>query len=522
MVWLSVILSIKQRLEVLHFAGTEFSMTISKLLVSVSTVLVLALAGCGEAGYPVDTAVLAADTATDTASDADTDTGADSGSDDTAVDSGSDTGSDTDTGSGDADTDTDSDSDTDADSDTDSDTDADTDADPECVTDADCPADACYTYFCGEGICFADAEVDVDGDGYGVDCGAASGGDCDDADALVNPGATETCNEVDDDCDGAVDDGVTIREYLDQDGDGWGDELTGTDTCVIETGYVDNSQVGDCNTEDATVYPDATEIPDDGIDQDCDEADEVTDDDGDGYGISDDCDDADASVNPGAHEACDSVDNDCDGSVDEYAMIAYYADVDGDGYGDEDNMSELVCGQPSGYVLNGSDCDDGDASVYEGATEVLDDGIDQDCDGSDASLETLQAAAVCDAGQEACFRDVDDNGAYETLLMTSGQLYGFPASATVYENGAGTGCKLSGDTVPLSGSTVSANSGGFYVVSFDGMTSCTTQLTLTSGSSWWQNYVFCTDGSDTQHVCVETSPYNYLVGITWSSSTLVH
>ncbi len=43
----------------------------------------------------------------------------------------------------------------------------------------------------------------------------------------------------------------------------------------------------------------------------------TTDADGDGYDAGEDCDDSDASVNPGAEEACDDVDNDCDGAIDE-------------------------------------------------------------------------------------------------------------------------------------------------------------------------------------------------------------
>ena len=59
-----------------------------------------------------------------------------------------------------------------------------------------------------------------------------------------------------------------------------------------------------------------------------------------------------------------------------------YADADGDGFGDPDASSE-ECEVPEGYVVNGEDCDDGDAAVNPDATEILLDGIDQDCDGGD-------------------------------------------------------------------------------------------------------------------------------------------
>ncbi|MBW3563151.1 MAG: S8 family serine peptidase [Acidobacteria bacterium] len=89
-----------------------------------------------------------------------------------------------------------------------------------------------------------------------------------------------------------------------------------------------------------------------------------TDADGDGYCASDDCDDNDASVNPGASEVCgDNIDNDCDGSVDEGCSTC--TDADGDGWCAEDG-----------------DCDDSNAGVNPGETEVCGDGIDNDCDGS--------------------------------------------------------------------------------------------------------------------------------------------
>ena len=59
----------------------------------------------------------------------------------------------------------------------------------------------------------------------------------------------------------------------------------------------------------------------------------ASDDDGDGF-TDKDCDDNNATVNPDADEVCDGIDNNCDGRVDEGLILEYYADLDGDGYGD--------------------------------------------------------------------------------------------------------------------------------------------------------------------------------------------
>jgi hypothetical protein len=95
-----------------------------------------------------------------------------------------------------------------------------------------------------------------------------------------------------------------------------------------------------------------------------------TDTDGDGY-YDDDCDDTNASVNPGATEMCDGVDNDCDGTVDEDSAAdakTWYADADSDSYGDA-TVSDIDCYQPTGYVSDNTDCDDTNATTYPGATE---------------------------------------------------------------------------------------------------------------------------------------------------------
>ena len=124
--------------------------------------------------------------------------------------------------------------------------------------------------------------------------------------------------------------------------------------------------------------------------------------DGDGYPARYDCDDDDADIYPTADERCDGIDNNCDGVVDEpdaVDAIRWYADSDGDDYGNPD-VSTLGCAPPPGFIAQGEDCDDRSASTFPGAVEVCN-GTDDDCDG------TADEDAA-DAG--AWFPDSDGDG----------------------------------------------------------------------------------------------------------------
>ena len=281
---------------------------------------------------------------------------------------------------------------------------------------------------------------DVDADGAGDPTGAVTGcqpdaswvlddGDCDDADAVIRPGLDETCNGLDDDCDGDVDEEAVdaLPWFGDNDRDGYGDGGDFERECTAPAGYLATG--GDCDDTDPAISPDAIEVCD-GIDNDCDEgADEVTsvdtlewfvDADLDGWagtrtrracdrpiGTSEalgDCDDDDAGVFPGAAEVCNDTDDDCNGLTDDATGVGaawWYADADEDEFGDA-TAAVWSCSTPAGYVEDNTDCDDTDGSTFPGRRELCD-GDDNNCDGA------IDEAGA--AGESRYYIDADGDGA---------------------------------------------------------------------------------------------------------------
>ena len=163
--------------------------------------------------------------------------------------------------------------------------------------------------------------VDVDVDRDGFPSRAAGGTDCDDARASVFPGATEVCNELDDDCDGQVDVAAVdaLTWHADADQDSWGVNSDGVVQCRQPAGFVARS--GDCNDADPRIHPGRAEAYYDGVDADCDGQSDF-DADGDGFDSvgwsGTDCRDSDPTAYPGAIERlADGIDQDCDGFADE-------------------------------------------------------------------------------------------------------------------------------------------------------------------------------------------------------------
>ncbi|MFZ8804290.1 MAG: MopE-related protein, partial [Candidatus Calescibacterium sp.] len=269
---------------------------------------------------------------------------------------------------------------------------------------------------------------------------SATPGDCDDNAPNINPARVEICDGLDNNCNGQIDEGVLLVFYRDQDGDGYGYANNSTQACSQPEGYVSNAS--DCDDNNANLHPNTIWFKD-------------ADSDGfyptGGSSVScnnpfapnnatyvaipgGDCDDDDASIYPGAPLNCNNgKDNDCSGNIETWA----YTDADGDRYApnnisycvdvvsfpgqitvgialgtndcDDNNAninpntiwfkdadldgyypaggSQVSCTDPypenSTYLaIPGGDCDDNNASIYPGAPLNCNNGQDNDCSGN--------------------------------------------------------------------------------------------------------------------------------------------
>ncbi len=244
---------------------------------------------------------------------------------------------------------------------------------------------------CRKGV----TDEDEDGDVAGVDC--------DDANADINHAATETCNTVDDNCNGLIDESATDAKtfYADGDGDGSGGAGSPTTACTAPPGFVASND--DCDDADPLYHPDADETDcTDPNDYNCDGSGGLVDADNDGFAACKDCDDKDAAISPVATEICDGDDNNCDGDTDKNAVDAttFYADTDVDGYGDAASIEKACDAPPDGFVANSTDCNDQSVTIHPGATETCDT-VDQNCN------QVIDEDAT---DEHVWYADVDEDG----------------------------------------------------------------------------------------------------------------
>ncbi len=195
---------------------------------------------------------------------------------------------------------------------------------------------------------------DNDGDTY--DSALCGGTDCNDNDATVYPGFVETsCNNVDDNCDGSIDEGLTTTYYADSDSDTYGDSGTTSTACSAPAGYVSD------NT---------------------------------------DCDDTKSSIYPGAAEILNSKDDDCDGSVDENLTCVEDWDCGSwkdciDGKEKRTCEDKNSCGTTKDMPIIKRDCSSGGHSSSGGGSGIISRCGDGSCSGFESCERCPQDCGEC-------------------------------------------------------------------------------------------------------------------------------
>jgi hypothetical protein len=293
--------------------------------------------------------------------------------------------------------------------------------DDDCDGDTDEGYDVDAPCSSGVGACLATGLLRCADDGAGAECDAAAG----------TPTA-ETCNQVDDDCDGQADEevaGCCVPASQQACGLDLGVCTAGLQTCSGEGAW------GGCLSGGSpVVLPGDRAEACNGLDDDCDgETDE-------GFLLGAGCSAGLGACLRGglvqctsdgtatacgavaglpAEESCNAIDDDCDGQTDEGVQLTVYRDQDADAYGSP-AQSQLVCEAPAGWVPQSLDCDDTRAAVHPGADELCD-GMDDDCDGqTDEGLTPL----LCPKQQGVCAGATMTCGGVSGWLACGAEAYG--------------------------------------------------------------------------------------------------
>ncbi|MCU0673123.1 MAG: MopE-related protein [Myxococcota bacterium] len=273
--------------------------------------------------------------------------------------------------------------------------------------------------------------------------------DCNDGAGGINPGATEACDLVDQDCDGRIDEGITFGCWVDGDRDGYpangaAGRCMPSGGCPAGTTMLNPAMAAnrDCNDSNPAVRPMAMEVCN-GVDDNCNGVVDDTlpngcwnDGDGDGYApmgaagrcqpssgmcpvgttprepsgaTNIDCNDGNAMVRPGLPEVCNGIDDNCAGGVDDGLAFACWADGDRDGFAPNGAAGQCrpTSGCPTGTTATNPtsaatrDCNDGNASIRPGGTETCNN-VDEDCDTTIDEGVTRACTTACGMGTETC------------------------------------------------------------------------------------------------------------------------